>query len=150
MKKLWGKIFKKKKTNKPPLTEGNTKGGNGYVKEPSTEPKTDIPPPPPLPPPMRIIEEDVVIKKPKKPQKKTRKKRSVNKMALPEIVYKYYQCECEEWKKHLPQIVEQQQYAVNRSRKEGINLAYDMKPFVYCPWCGWKRYRSNRGKKANK
>ena len=107
---------------------------------------------PPSPPPKRIISDDVKLKKSKKRKKKKTtitKKRSENKM-LPEIKYEYVQCDCPEWKTHLPQIVEQQQYAVNRGRKENIDLAYQIKPFVFCPWCGYKRYRSNRGKKASK
>ena len=119
----------------PPLTEGKLKGGNGMVKEPSGRKKPNTPPPAPK------------LKKRKK--KPTTKKGSVKKMAG-EIVYEYVQCECEDWKTHLPQIVEQQQYAVNRGRREGIDMAFDMKPFVFCPWCGYKRYRSNRGKKASK
>jgi hypothetical protein len=123
-------------TERPTLTEGNTKGGNGHVKETGVRKKPNSPPPSPTP---------------KKRKKKTitTKKRSVKKMAG-EIVYEYVQCKCEDWKTHLPQIVEQQQYAVKEGRKKGINLAYNMKPFVFCPWCGYKRYRSNRGKKASK
>lgn len=147
--RFWEKILgrkKKKPKPKPPLTEGWMKGGNGYVKEPSGKPKPDIPPSPPMPP-KRIINEDVKLTRKKT---KTKKKRSANKMPLPDITYEYHQCKCEDWKNHLPQIVEQQQFAVNRGRKEGIDLAYKIKPFNYCPWCGWKRYRSNRGKKASK
>lgn len=111
----------------------------GWEMEPALE---DAVIKPPSPPPKRIISEDVKLKKKKKT---TTKKRSTKKMPLPEIVYEYYSCECEDWKNFMPQIVQQQTYASQRG-----NMPYTGKNFVYCPWCGWKRYRSNRGKKASK
>ena len=121
---------------KPPLTEGKTKGGNGHVKEIGARKKPNSPPPPPK----RIIDENVKLKKRKKKTKKKTEKRSVKKMAG-EIVYEYVQCECEDWKNFLPQIT--------KPMNEG-KIQYTGKPFVFCPWCGYKRYRSNRGKKASK
>jgi hypothetical protein len=113
---------------KPPLTEGTWNGGNGHVKKSGVRKKPNSPPPSPTA---------------KKKPKKTTKKRSVKKMAG-EIVYEYVQCDCEDWKNFLPQIAEQQQLAQKHGKP------YTGKPFVYCPWCGYKRYRSNRGKKASK
>lgn len=117
---------------KPPLTEGKLKGGNGTVKEPSEGKKPNSPPPSPSPSPEK-----------KRKKKTTTKKRSMKKMAG-DIVYEYVQCKCEDWKNFLPQIAEQQQLAQKHGK------AYTGKPFVFCPWCGYKRYRSNRGKKASK
>ena len=112
---------------KPPLTEGKLNGGNGHVKETGVRKKPNAPPPSPTP-----------KKRKKKPTKKT-EKGSVKKMAG-EIVYEYVQCKCEDWKNFLPQIT--------KPMNEG-KIQYTGKPFVYCPWCGYKRYRSNRGKKAS-
>ena len=129
-------------TERPTLTEGKLKGGNGHVKETGERKKPNSPPPPPSPPPKRIISEDVKLKKRKKKttkKKSTTKKRSVKKMAG-EIVYEYVQCKCEDWKNFLPQIT--------KPMNEG-KIQYTGKPFVFCPWCGYKRYRSNRGKKAS-
>lgn len=141
----WSK--KEKEAEKPPLAEGEGKVRRGIKPNNDVISKRPVSPPPPLPPPKRILSEDVSLKK-KSKKKKIKKERKD--MPLPEITYEYHQCSCDEWKKHLPQIVKQQDFAVNRGRKEGINLAYDMKPFNFCPWCGWKRYRSNRGKKPSK
>lgn len=141
------KILGKKKVKKETLV--------GKRPDPIDNPPTERPILSEPLPPKRIISEDVKPKKRKKRKKRKKKttiitkKRSENKM-LPEIKYEYVQCDCEDWKTHLPQLVEQQQYAVNRGRKENIDLAYQIKPFVFCPWCGYKRYRSNRGKKASK